>query len=1029
MGDQSRKYRVVFPLFALLISTVVLVLGGHLLGGAGLSAFAPALAASPQIAPLVEQVDPASVVSSADATIAVLGADFEVVISGTQIITRPLVLLDGDPLTEVGWVSSAWLTATVPAGYAVGVYDVTVQNPDGLSDTLVQALTVQHPTPQLTALDPISGTFGQPLTLSIAGSDFISTPAVFLGTAHELAVAYVSSTMLTATVPATLTPGYYDLTVQNPGPGDVTDWMSDAFTLYSPIPTLRAVDPRKTYNDMDTPLVITGTNFAPTPQVMLGNTPLQNVTWLSMTQITAQIPWGMAPGTYPLTVTNPAPGTYSATLTRAITMTEGFNTWTTGGPYGGHIQELVHHPLHADRLYAMATDVGIFASTDAGLSWEMILREDYLTRISFDAQNPDVIYIGGDGSLLRTMDGGLTWDVITPQLEPWTQAFNVYRPLAHPTQGCVLYTAKRTPDEPDAEAGGVYWSNNCGDSWQKWGDENSGLSDTHVVDMAFHPDNAATMILGTQSGNVFRSADGGRNWSLQAHVAAHIEKLYYSPFGDHEAWVLSSPPRGESNPPFAYTSTNLTSWTPVTIADGGGNSYPVTDLVFPAPDTIWAAMGYGVISYDGGATWSDVPGWAGVLAEDNVVSFAIESASPDVIHAGYAMGGVAQSIDGGGTWQRTSQGLAGVLPYALALAPDDLETLYAYTTRGLLKSENGGHSWRSLEKWIGGRTGNHLLAVDPVMPDRVYLGQSCDDALCLWVSEDGGETWREVSAALPATFSGYSTAINVLSPHPMQDGRIFAGVAFNPPEGNGEQPTDGGIFISDDHGEHWAFLTGSEPLSNVTEIAYDAVNPNLIYAGTAGSGIWKSVTGGATWQQLNVPGLAPPVGVGSMATHPDLANVLLARLLSSADTENPPGILYITRNAGAGWTELDEGTSDAGLWFAPPAPQMPPYMLYTGCAGSACRSMDVGDSWNTIYGVPRPTAMVAGTDGERIVLYAASPGGMAAAEEGTHALTDRGPDDDIPGLGNVLGSGVYRTTLQPFDQDLYLPLLTRQALP
>jgi hypothetical protein len=69
--------------------------------------------------------------------------------------------------------------------------------------------------------------------------------------------------------------------------------------------------------------------------------------------------------------------------------------------------------------------------------------------------------------------------------------------------------------------------------------------------------------------------------------------------------------------------------------------------------------------------------------------------------------------------------------------------------------------------------------------------------------------------------------------------------------------------------------------------------------------------------------------------------------------------------------------------------------------------------------------MVAGTDGERIVIYAASPGGMAAAEDEVRALLSLGSTATIPGQGSLMGSGVYRTAMRPLDQRVYLPLVLR----
>jgi hypothetical protein len=102
---------------------------------------------------------------------------------------------------------------------------------------------------------------------------------------------------------------------------------------------------------------------------------------------------------------------------------------------------------------------------------------------------------------------------------------------------------------------------------------------------------------------------------------------------------------------------------------------------------------------------------------------------------------------------------------------------------------------------------------------------------------------------------------------------------------------------------------------------------------------------------------------------------------------------------------------------------MAPYILYSACGDSPCRSLDVGSSWNMIYGVPAPQVMASATDGERIVVYSASLGGMAAVEQA--ALRAMGLLGDIPGQGSVMGGGVYRTTLRPLDQHVYLPLVLR----
>lgn len=61
-------------------------------------------------------------------------------------------------------------------------------------------------------------------------------------------------------------------------------------------------------------LVITGTNFMPTPTITLGNTPLTNVRHIDERTLQAELPTGLAPGIYDLWVTNPSG---AATVLRA----------------------------------------------------------------------------------------------------------------------------------------------------------------------------------------------------------------------------------------------------------------------------------------------------------------------------------------------------------------------------------------------------------------------------------------------------------------------------------------------------------------------------------------------------------------------------------------------------------------------------------------------------------------------------------------------------------------------------------------
>ena len=66
----------------------------------------------------------------------------EVTITGLNFTATPTVTLGTMPLTDVGFVSTTTLTATVPADLPGGTYAVTVTNPDNQNASLVNGFTV-----------------------------------------------------------------------------------------------------------------------------------------------------------------------------------------------------------------------------------------------------------------------------------------------------------------------------------------------------------------------------------------------------------------------------------------------------------------------------------------------------------------------------------------------------------------------------------------------------------------------------------------------------------------------------------------------------------------------------------------------------------------------------------------------------------------------------------------------------------------------------------------------------------------------
>ena len=765
-------------------------------------------------------------------------------------------------------------------------------------------------------------------------------------------------------------------------------------------PTVTAVDPGTAPNDLDTPIVITGTGFTAVPTVTLGSTLLEDINWVNADRLTATVPWGMQPGVYALTVENP--GGEMGSLTDAFTVTHGIGVWTTGGPYGGEVIRLVMNTVTPTTLYALAHNAGIFASYDAAESWEPILLDNTPILLAVDAGDSQVMYFGSACCLLRTEDSGESWESIEPP--GYDREFY---PAAHPEKTGIIYAGLGT--QP-----GVLRSDDYGDSWIA---VTEGISNAFITSLAFHPEDPDKMLAGSSDGNVFLSTDGGGTWDWKAKVDAHIEQVYFNPYGAHEAWAITEVLFGTNVYPDAYLYKSVDSglgvWSAVDVHEGN----VVRSLTF-LTDTIWAAGAEGFTSTNGGTSWYPVrtdldPGW-----NEDTHDFAIDPGNPAVIYAGSLGQGMFKSSDGGSTWVGVNEGLAAVVPLGLAVAPADLDTLYADTyALGILKSSSGGHTWKSLGIGKGGF--RKPLAVDPVLPSRVYMGDGDSGQIRFQISEDAGDTWHEVTETLPVKWSGWDADILKIVPHPTISGTILAGARFLRSLAQVDERTErGAIYISADYGEHWEFAGPTQPISGIFELAYDAVNPNLTYAGTSNTGLWKSTDGGASWGAVtSFPG-GPKIF--SIAAHPNIPDTVYVR----CDYLEMP--TYVSRDTGESWEQLPPCENCGGhLLFAPPGRGKPDYTLYAGpwMPHGLYSSKDGGYNWEQVDGVPTTDiySLAAGSDDERVVVYVGISGGVISPPPQMAAASAVLPDRNM-----IMPGGVYRwgNWLNP---PLYFPLILKSS--
>ena len=368
-------------------------------------------------------------------------------------------------------------------------------------------------------------------------------------------------------------------------------------------------------------------------------------------------------------------------------------------------------------------------------------------------------------------------------------------------------------------------------------------------------DEGTTLYVGTASGGVWKSEDGG---------------IVFEPVFDEHQQSIGAVRIDPSNPQTVWVGTGE-SWVRNTVSPGDGvyrstdggekwqhlgleNSDHIAELLVHPDDGsvvyvcalghLWAPGGdRGVFrTTDGGDTWENI------LRIDDATSCSDLAMTPDAsalyagmwsvrrypdfFESGGETSGLYRSTDGGDTWEELTDGLpdTDMGRISVTVAASEPTRVYAVIesdNTALYRSDDGGDTWAARDD-----SGNVQmrpfyfgeLVVDPSDPDRVYK-----PAFSLTVSDDGGDTFSGMFGA------GFSVAI-----HPDHHA-----LWVNP--GNPRQlvlGTDGGVYLSEDRGFHWRHVANM-PVSQFYHVAVDARWPYNVYGGLQDNGSWMAPSQGA----------------------------------------------------------------------------------------------------------------------------------------------------------------------------------------
>jgi photosystem II stability/assembly factor-like uncharacterized protein len=251
---------------------------------------------------------------------------------------------------------------------------------------------------------------------------------------------------------------------------------------------------------------------------------------------------------------------------------------------------------------------------------------------------------------------------------------------------------------------------------------------------------------------------------------------------------------------------------------------------------------------------------------------------PDTVYAGVEDAAIFKTDDGGKTWcelpaLRTQEsapgwapGAGGLCLHTILIDPSNHDRMFgAISSAGVFRTEDAGKSWRPRNHGLHSNTmpdpdaevGHcvHRIAMHPSRPNTLFMQKHWD----VNRSDDGGDTWHEVSGNLPTDF-GFVIDVHANEPETIYVVPITSDSLHYVAEGKLR------VYRSRTGGNEWEALTKGLPQKdcyvNVLRdaMAIDALDPCGVYFGTSGGQVYASADAGDSWDPI-VRDLPPVVSV------------------------------------------------------------------------------------------------------------------------------------------------------------------------
>jgi photosystem II stability/assembly factor-like uncharacterized protein len=448
----------------------------------------------------------------------------------------------------------------------------------------------------------------------------------------------------------------------------------------------------------------------------------------------------------------------------------------------------------------------------AGLQWRNVgpFHGGRISSVSGVVGDAGTFYMGTpQGGIWKTTSAGVTW---FPVFDQETGVDSVGAIEVAPSTPNIVYAGAGDPIGGSL-GNGMWKSTDAGKAWQHIGLDDTVKIDSILVD-PLDPNLVLASALGDtrhHGGGVYRSTDGGQNWTSVLKPA------------DYD---------GTRDLQYAYDDPSVMLAATQGTAGFGGGAAPANHAK-PKPPLVFK-------STDEGKTWTEIkiPPFPGRVA----LAIAMHSNGKRIYIVGNNIengSGLYRSDDGGASWRhmagkdlRISNGQGS---YSSGVFVDSQNPDIVYTmSTAMYRSTDGGDTFEPFKGAPGGED-YHKLWIDPTNGKRMLVGSDQGASVTL----DDGKTWSLWYTE--AISQVYHIATDNQYPYRIMAAQQDTGAVMISSRGNWGQ-----INFTD-----WSPL----PSSEFGVITPDPKNPNIIYGvgygpGGGGSGLIKIDMSTGQWENV-----------------------------------------------------------------------------------------------------------------------------------------------------------------------------------